>query len=55
MGNFWSKSVFVLLAIVEGVFLKKLGLGSLQTSLLCMVGEIAWEGSVGVAVGVNAN
>ena len=32
---------------------KKIGFWSLQPRLLCIVGELAGEGSVAVAVGVN--
>ena len=35
------------------VFQERIVLGSLQTTLLCIVGELAGGGSVSVAVGVS--
>ena len=63
-GDFWLKSILLILAYLL-MFLRFCGfdellhffggerLGSLQTSLLCIVGEIARGGSVAVAVGVS--
>ena len=57
--DLWSKSISRILADKKIVYFRfvwmiffKTGFGSSQTSLLCIVEELAGEGSVAVAVGV---